>query len=110
MTSCAVGYNHSSFKCWGYNTQGQLGDGTTESRMNPDFVAGFSSAFFSPFLFTVGAHHVCAINQLSEVLCWGSNQYGQLGADVEGRRATTPQLVPEATQVSRSAQGLITPV
>lgn len=105
MTNCAVSYNHSSLECWGYNAQGQLGDGSTESRLNLDVVVGFSRGFFNALLFTVGAHHVCAMNQLSEVLCWGSNQYGQLGAEVEGDRATTPQLVREVTQVSQLSAG-----
>lgn len=102
MISCMVGYNYSSIKCWGYNAQGQLGDGTTESRMNPGFVSDFIS---ESFLFTVGGHHVCATNPSRAALCWGSNQYGQLGAGVEGDRATTPRLVPEATEVSQISAG-----
>jgi alpha-tubulin suppressor-like RCC1 family protein len=62
-------------KCWGANSDGQLGDGTTTSRSTPLPVAGLGTVR------DLGAAngHVCALNTDSEVWCWGDNWGGQLG-------------------------------
>lgn len=62
--------------CWGDNTFGQLGDGTTSKRATPNLVAG-GLTFVA---LRAGGFHACALTAAGELYCWGSNAQGQLGA------------------------------
>ena len=62
-------------KCWGYNGQGQLGDGTTTDSTTPIDVSGISTATS----IALGDSHSCALLTGGAVKCWGDNDYGQLG-------------------------------
>jgi len=67
--------------CFGDNTRGQLGDGTTETRTGP--VRVDADALVTPVRAQVaGARHTCAIvgEGWSEVQCWGDNRLDQAGA------------------------------
>jgi alpha-tubulin suppressor-like RCC1 family protein len=74
--------------CWGFNSSGQVGDGTVATRMVPTAVTlpALVTEIDSTSL-VVGAAHSCAIvsastsgtSPVGSVLCWGSNGYGQLG-------------------------------
>ncbi len=83
-TKVAVGDQHTCaliaggvVTCWGRNDQGQLGDGTTDpSRLTPSPATGFTGAT----AIAAGAKTTCAIDAGAGVKCWGSNQYGALGA------------------------------
>jgi alpha-tubulin suppressor-like RCC1 family protein len=61
--------------CWGANSKGQLGDGTTANRFFPIVVVLLSDAV------AVGAgdEHSCVLRADQSVSCWGSNWAGQLG-------------------------------
>ncbi|HEY8428288.1 MAG TPA: hypothetical protein VIL20_07935 [Sandaracinaceae bacterium] len=74
----------------GANDRGQLGDGTTIDRATPVRVQLDAPAS----AISAGGEHTCAIVE-NEVLCWGDNRRGQLGADpaVEPLR-TRPARVP----------------
>ncbi|MDH3208422.1 MAG: hypothetical protein OEO79_17605 [Gemmatimonadota bacterium] len=64
--------------CWGSNSWGNLGIGSTEARSVPsDPVAGgvpFTAISASE------AAHVCALDADGLVYCWGANDLGQLGS------------------------------
>ncbi len=63
-------------KCWGDNTFGQLGNGTT-GQVNPEAVdvIGVSGAT----TLASGARHTCVIVGGGAIKCWGNNSHGQLG-------------------------------
>ncbi len=68
--------------CWGNNNRGQLGDGSTTTSATPVDVEGLGAGVTSLAAGTgaVGDEgHFCAVTAATRVVCWGSNQYGQLG-------------------------------
>ena len=89
FSSCAL-MAGGGIKCWGDNSEGQLGAATTEmcpqvtSGSGPDVscsstpldvqgLAGGSEAI------SAGDVHTCAILPGTRVMCWGDNSVGQLG-------------------------------
>jgi alpha-tubulin suppressor-like RCC1 family protein len=79
-----------SVMCWGLNESGQLGDGTFDSRSTPVEVQ-LGEAVATGV--TAGTAHSCASTTSGEVLCWGSNQYGQLGDGSEDPSRAVPSAV-----------------
>lgn len=73
--SCAVA-GDGGVQCWGDDEHGQLGDGTKTSRPTPALVSGLASAAQSV---AAGGAHTCALLSSGAVMCWGDNDYGQLG-------------------------------
>ncbi|MEM9189997.1 MAG: RCC1 repeat-containing protein [Myxococcota bacterium] len=72
--SCARRSN-GTVVCWGYNAQGQLGDGTTTNSDVPVPVMGLSNVRE----LGAGYGHVCALLGNGTVKCWGEGQGGRLG-------------------------------
>jgi alpha-tubulin suppressor-like RCC1 family protein len=73
--TCGVTYADRQVYCWGGNGHGELGDGTTTSRLTPVAVAG-GRQFRGV---SAGGDHTCGVTTSSEAFCWGSNRYGQIG-------------------------------
>jgi len=73
--------------CWGWNDQGQLGNGGTATSFAPVTVSG-GLAFDS---LTAGYKHTCGLTAAGVAYCWGDNTYGQLGDGT-----TTRSLAPVA--------------
>ncbi len=84
--TCAV-TTSGGIKCWGDNSRGQLGDGTTTNRSTPVDVVGLSSGMAE---ISGGELHSCAVTTGGGIKCWGSNSYGQLGTGTSGQPQTTP--------------------
>lgn len=98
-TSCAI--VSGALACWGSNSTGQLGDGTTTNRLKPAVVPGLTGGVTAV---SVGTSHVCAV-QNSSLLCWGLNSSGQLGDGTTTNRlspVTVPGLATGVTSVSTS--------
>ncbi|MCP4685497.1 MAG: hypothetical protein GY867_08605, partial [bacterium] len=87
--NCAL-LDNGAVKCWGYNTDGQLGLGDMESRGDDsdemgdnlpavDLGTGRTAVYIS-----AGTKHTCAILDNEKVKCWGYNKYGGLGQDSTG--------------------------
>jgi regulator of chromosome condensation (RCC1) repeat-containing protein/Regulator of Chromosome Condensation (RCC1) repeat protein len=62
-------------ECWGLNSAGQLGNGTTTDSFIPVAVSGLTGAT----AVSGGVQDACALLAGGTVECWGSGQYGELG-------------------------------
>ena len=96
VASIVAGGNHActvttggAARCWGFNTYGQLGDGTTTTRLVPTPVIGLGSDVTA---IAVGSNHTCALTTGGAVRCWGYNSYGQLGDGTTTNRSTPTQV------------------
>jgi len=97
--TCAV-LAGGKLKCWGYNTYGAVGDGSTTERRTPKQVEGLTSGVKGV---SVGEYHTCAVLTNGKVKCWGYNSDGEIGNGTSGNEFYTPQTVSNienATQVS----------
>jgi alpha-tubulin suppressor-like RCC1 family protein len=87
VASLATGQTHTcalleagTVSCWGDNERGQLGDGTTDPSMVPIAVMTADGAPLAAIAaIAAGDDFTCALTQLGGVLCWGDNEFGQLG-------------------------------
>ncbi len=106
--SVATAFSHScarledgTVKCWGNNSGGQLGDGTTDNRLTPVTVVGINNAVS----LTASFFHTCARRSTGTISCWGANSNGQLGDGTTVDRLTPVQVsgISNATAVSAGA-------
>lgn len=83
-----------SVAAWGYNSRGQLGNGSTTDRSKPVAV-DFSDAAGEVVAISAGAFHSLALRADGRIAAWGYNNHGQLGT---GNKVTylRPVLVPAA--------------
>jgi alpha-tubulin suppressor-like RCC1 family protein len=97
--------------CWGRNDRGQLGSSRADDfcdgvacNVSPVRVADIDT-FTS---ISAGGDHTCGLVG-GVAYCWGSNQYGQLGADSTVRNSARPLRVPGTESVaSIEARGIRT--
>jgi alpha-tubulin suppressor-like RCC1 family protein len=64
---------------WGWNRQGQLGDGSNADRMSPALVSATTGVKLPWKQVAVGELHTLAIDSDGVLWSWGFNQNGQLG-------------------------------
>ena len=83
-------------RCWGANSAGQAGNGTTTESLVPVDVSGLASGVSA---IATGGYHTCALLSGGGVKCWGVNLFGQLG-----NSSTTDSNVP--VDVSGLASGV----
>jgi alpha-tubulin suppressor-like RCC1 family protein len=76
--TCAV-LNTGAVNCWGYNSDGQLGNGNNTDSSAPVAVATFTDVTGTAVSITAGDSHTCALLNTGAVNCWGYNSDGQLG-------------------------------
>jgi alpha-tubulin suppressor-like RCC1 family protein len=86
--SCAVLADITA-RCWGANTVGQLGDGTTTDSTIPVAVGGLGGPVK---MIATGVAHSCALLADATMQCWGNNVFGQLG-DGTSKDSKTPVVV-----------------
>ena len=87
--TCAL-TSSGSLYCWGDNTEGQAGDGTTNRYSNPVMPADIPQ---NRTIVTagVGWRHTCAILDDGSLMCWGRDSSGALG---NGQDETSSQYSP----------------
>ncbi len=67
--------------CWGWNSQGELGDGTTTDSAEPVHVTGLDSGVVS---LSAGVQYSCALTAAGGVKCWGSVVHSNTPVDIPG--------------------------
>ena len=86
-TTCAVNRSTFALRCWGANSYGQVGDGSTTSRGTPTVVMGLSNVARA----VVGPDHSCALRRDGRIWCWGASYLGAVGAGAtDPERQLTP--------------------
>ena len=99
ITAIAAGYYHNSALrgsdktvwCWGYNAEGELGNGGLSTGLVPTQVAGLTGATS----LSGGAYHTFAFAG-GNAYGWGFNMHGQLGNGLNLENRTTPSVVLNA--------------
>ncbi len=97
---CAL-LSNGTVECWGYNGQGQLGNGSTTNSPSPVLVSGVTTAT----ALAVGESHSCVVLSGGTVACWGDNTYGELGPATSATSSTTPVTVSGLSSVTAVATG-----
>ncbi len=96
QTTCAI--VGGEVWCWGFNADGECGDGTmTSPRWSPVQAQGLASVT----AVSVGITHACAVAG-GDVYCWGS---GFLGDGNNFSTSTSPKLVPGLENVTSVTAG-----
>ena len=98
LTASGVAY------CWGGNSVGQLGDGTTADHPSPLPVAG--GLTFA--MVSAGWLHTCGVTTSGAAYCWGGNQNGQLGDGTTTGRTTPTSVAGGLVFVQVSAGSTVT--
>ena len=84
LHTCAV-TSAGAARCWGWNGDGGLGDGTTTNRSTPIAVSGLATGVTTV---AAGTYHSCAVTSAGGVHCWGGNAFGLLGDGTTTYRPT----------------------
>lgn len=110
VESIDAGYLHAcalttagGVKCWGSNGNGELGDGSVTASTVPVQVLGLTSGVTAVRTSKVAAT-TCALRTFGDVLCWGRNDFGQLG-DGGNVDSSVPAAVAGLTGVTQIAVG-----
>ena len=89
--SCGLEEASGVLHCWGNNTHGQLGDGTTTNRPTPVVVTGVTLKSIRG-----GNSFTCGVGVDNQARCWGINIFGALGTGDTTSRLT-PTVLPGLT-------------
>jgi alpha-tubulin suppressor-like RCC1 family protein len=88
-SSCALA-SSGAVQCWGFNNIGTLGNNSTTRSPTPVPVFGLSSGVTA---ISIGQWQVCALTTGDAVLCWGSNNSGELGIGSTAMSSLVPAKV-----------------
>ena len=78
--TCAL-YNEGNIRCWGYNGNGQLGLGHTNTIGDDETPLSQGDVDVGGKVtdISLGSNFTCALLETNKVKCWGNNNFGQLG-------------------------------
>lgn len=97
--TCVLTAEH-GVACWGDNSAGGLGDGTTTSSSTPVDVLGLEG---DAEAVAAGDRFSCALSTTGGVKCWGNNQFGQLGDGTTANRTRPVDVVGLANGITAIA-------
>ena len=104
------GYKHTcaltstgGVKCWGFNVDGELGDGSIISKNTPVDVSGLTSGVAG---ISANGYHTCAVMNTGMVKCWGYNAFGELGDGTTTNRNSPVNVTGLTSGVSVVKAGL----
>ena len=106
----STGYQHTcaaladgTVQCWGANSNGQLGNGTTSASSTPIAVNGIGPAV----MVSAGRNYTCAVLADRTLRCWGGNTSGQLGngTNIDSMTPVTVSGINTAVAVSIGSLG-----
>lgn len=80
--------------CWGYATQGTLGQGADEEHENK-LIATPVETDIAASKVASGRKHSCSITTSNEVYCWGDNDVGQVGDGSDADRLTPSKVATD---------------
>ncbi|MDZ4278111.1 MAG: dockerin type I domain-containing protein [Dehalococcoidia bacterium] len=93
-------------KCWGFNFDGQVGDGTSNNiRIAPVAVSGLDSGVVDLSANGGFRGHSCAVLAVGPLKCWGDNADGQLGDGTTTDRHVPVDIVSLGSGVTAVAAG-----
>ncbi|HRU45471.1 MAG TPA: chromosome condensation regulator RCC1, partial [Spirochaetota bacterium] len=91
-----------SLWAWGYNSSGQLGDGTIENKLSPVRI-GVSTDWASV---SCGRDHTIALKLDGTLWTWGNNGFGQLGDGTTGSNKSSPVQIGSSTDWASVSCGI----
>ncbi len=100
--TCAV-MSTGKIMCWGYNSNGQVGNGTVGAPASAAFVSNIASGATAV---SAGGYHTCAIVS-GGMQCWGDGQIGQLGNGAVDDSHVPVAVIGFTTGVTAIATGLV---
>ena len=101
LSSCAR-KNDGTLWCWGANSAGELGDGSSSSRPSPVQVTALGACVVQV---EVGGAHACARKDDGTLWCWGWNRFGQVGDGTTEDRHTPVQVSALGASIVEVAVG-----
>jgi len=91
-----------SLKCWGYGTNGTLGNGSDSDSLAPVSVSGLIGVL----ALAAGEYTACVIATDQSVQCWGNDFQGELGdGGVVGAHSNLPIAVPDVSKAVQVTVG-----
>lgn len=100
--SCVIASDDQAY-CWGRNSDGAIGDGTTTERHVPTHI-DMTGVLSGKTIKSISAaeFHTCAIASDDKAYCWGNNLFGKLG---DGTTTNSSSPVPVNTGVGSALNG-----
>ncbi|MEP7325623.1 MAG: hypothetical protein ABI836_06730 [Gemmatimonadota bacterium] len=103
--ACALTESGRAF-CWGWNYEGQVGNGTAGPRVTVPVPVTGDLVFTS---LAASGGHVCGLTAGGEVHCWGSNNHGEAGTGTVGPSVPVPTPVQTALRFTQISAGGVAP-
>ena len=75
--------------CWGEGDYGKLGIGNTNDKSSPQFTNSLGTGRKAIDI-SAGGEHTCAVLDNGSVMCWGRDNYGQIGDGTSGGQRVSP--------------------